>query len=326
VAIGGDGFFVVQKDGVMSFTRAGNFTKAKDGTLSTAGGEQVMGYPSVNGVITQAAGLAPVQVGSGYFSPPFATTQVKLATNLDANAAVGDSYPTPVTVYDSLGQSHVLTFTFTKTGSATWSYDISIPGAEVGSANATASIGNGNLKFDGLGNLTTPASDVTGLSIPTFADGANALSFDWTLFSGSASSLTQVASPSSTSDTAQDGYTSGSLESFSIGSDGVVEGTFSNGKSMALAQLVLANFPNAQGLVRKGDNNFQATLASGAPAIGAPGTGGRGSLSGGSLELSNVDIASEFAQLITAQRAFQANARTITTFDEITQDTINLKR
>jgi len=117
-----------------------------------------------------------------------------------------------------------------------------------------------------------------------------------------------------------------SIELAAIGSDGVIEGTFSNNKSMALGRLVLANFPNLQGLVREGNNLYKPSLASGAPAIGAPGTGGRGSLSGGALELSNVDIANEFSRLIVAQRGFEANARTITTFDEIMQDTINLKR
>jgi flagellar hook protein FlgE len=326
VAIGGDGFFVVEQDGVLSYTRAGNFSKGDDGTLMTTEGAQVMGYPAVNGKISQLGGLSLIVVGSGYFSPPNATSSVKLTTNLDANAAVGDSYPTPVTIYDSLGQSHVLTFQFTKTGAGAWDYDVSIPGSDVGSANATVSLGTGKLTFDGNGNLSTPAADVTGLAVPSFVDGASALSFEWNLYSGTASSLTQVASPNSTTATAQDGYSSGSLQDFAIGSDGIVEGTFSNGKSIALGQVVLANFPNVQGLVRAGGNVFQSSLASGAPAIGAPGTGGRGKVSGGSLELSNVDIASEFAQLITSERGFQANARTITTFDEIMQDTINLKR
>ena len=103
VAIGGDGFFVVEKDGVLSFTRAGDFTTSKQGTLVTADGEEVLGFPSVNGKISQLQGLSPLVVGSGYVSPANATTQVKLTTNLNANAAVGDVYTSPVTVYDSLG-------------------------------------------------------------------------------------------------------------------------------------------------------------------------------------------------------------------------------
>ena len=326
VAITGDGFFVTQSGGVFSYTRAGNFSKGDDGTLVTSEGSQVMGYPAVNGQISQTGGLAAINVGSGYFSPPNATSYVRLATNLNANAAIGDSYPTSATIYDSLGQGHAITFQFTKTAASTWTYDITIPGAEVGSTNPTVSLGTGTLTFDGKGQLATPASDIKGLSVAAFADGASPLTFDWDLYGGAGSSLTQVASPNSTRATSQDGYSSGSLQDFAIGSDGIVEGTFSNGKSIVLGQLVLANFPNVQGLVRKGGNVLQSSLASGAPAIGAPGTGGRGKLSGGALELSNVDIASEFAKLITSQRAFQANARTITSFDEIMQDTINLKR
>lgn len=336
VAIGGDGFFVVEKDGVISYTRAGNFSPAKDGTLQTSSGERVLGFPAVNGQISQLQGLAPVMVGSGYFSPPNPTTVVKLTTNLDANAEVGDVYTTPLTIYDSLGQKHDLKFTFTKSGPGSWGYELSVPGADVGSANASVVVGSGSMAFDGDGNLNTvynssgtalpTGSDVVGMNISGFVDGASAMQFTWQLYQGAGSTISQVASPSSTTASGQDGFSSGSLQSFAIGSDGVVEGTFSNGKSMALGQLVLANFPNVQGLMRMGGNSFKSTLASGAAAIGAPGTGGRGTLSGGALELSNVDIASEFAKLIMAQRGFQANARAITTFDEITQETINLKR
>jgi flagellar hook protein FlgE len=326
VAISGDGFFVVEKDGVVSFTRAGNFSKRTDGTLETEDGQQVLGFPAINGTISQLGGLGPVVVGSGYISPPNATTSVKLTTNLDANAATGNIYTTPLTVYDSLGQSHQLTFKFTKTGAGTWDYEISLPGAEVGSVNPASVISTGHLQFDNMGNLTVPAADITNLTVNNFVDGAATLNFNWQLYTGGASTLTQVASPSSTPANQQNGFSSGSLLKFAIGSDGVVEGTFTNGKSMTLGQLVLANFPNTQGLTRMGKNMFSSTLASGAAAIGIPGTGGRGTLSGGSLELSNVDIAQEFAQLIMAQRGFQANARAITTFDEITQDTINLKR
>lgn len=326
VAIGGDGFFVVQKDGINSYTRAGNFSVGKDGTLQTSNGEQVLGFPAVNGQISQLQGLAPVMVGSGYFSPPNPSSFVQLTTNLDANAAVGEVHTAPITVYDSLGQGHPLKFTFTKTAAGAWNYQVSIPGADVGSANASVAIANGTLTFDGNGNLVTPNANVAGMTITGFADGASDLTFTWDLYSGTGSTLTQVASPSTTTASSQDGYSSGTLQDFSIGSDGVVEGTFSNNKSMALGQIVLANFPNSQGLLRMGGNTFTSTLASGAATIGAPDTGGRGALSGGALELSNVDIAGEFAKLIMAQRGFQANARAITTFDEITQETINLKR
>jgi flagellar hook protein FlgE len=327
VAIMQDGFFVVQKNGVTSYTRAGNFTQDDNGFLVTTEGAQVLGYPAVNGVVDTGQGLTGLNLGTGAVSPPTATSNLQIRANLDATAAVGTTFPATVTVYDSLGAKHVLTFNFTKTGANAWNYSTSIPAADVGAAGNPTVIANGNLAFDSNGNLTTPAANVTGLSIPNLADGAGTLNFTWNLYdTGAAGLLTQVAAPSSTSSTGQDGNGSGSLQKFAIGSDGMVTGVFDNGRTAVLGQLVLATFANQQGLMRLGQNNFEETLASGQAVVGAPGTGGRGTLAGGALELSNVDISKEFAAMIVAQRGFQANARAVTTFDEITQDTINLKR
>ncbi len=327
VAINNDGFFVVQKDGVTSYTRAGNFNPDDDGFLMTSEGQYVMGYPAVNGAVNTGLGLTRLNLGKGTISPATATTAVQIRTNLDATAAVGSTpFSTPVTVYDSLGAGHVLTFTFNKTALNTWAYQITIPAADVGATGAPVALNSGTLTFDGTGALVSPAADVSGITINGLADGANALTFAWNLYSNGTGLLSQVSSASSTASQQQDGNPSGSLSDFSIGSDGVITGTFSNGRTATLGQLVLANFANLQGLLRTGRNGFAETLASGQAVIGAPGTGGRGTLAGGALELSNVDIAKEFAQLILAQRGFQANARVVTTFDEITQDTINLKR
>jgi len=326
VAIMGDGFFAVQKDGITSYTRAGNFSKDKDGFLVTAEGEQVMGYPAINGAVDTGQGLVPLQLGSGMISPPTATSTIQLRSNLDATAPVGTVFPATIGVYDSLGATHILTFNFTKTASNAWNYSISIPAAEVGATGNPVVVKTGALTFDGNGNIATPAGDVTGIAVTGLADGASDLTFDWKLYDGTSGLVTQVATPSGTASTQQDGSGSGSMTKFAIGSDGMITGTFSNGKTAVMGQLVLANFANTQGLVRSGQNDFTATLSSGQAVIGSPGTGGRGTLSGGALELSNVDIAKEFASLIVAQRGFQANARAVTTFDEITQDTINLKR
>jgi len=331
VAIIGEGFFVTQKDGVTTYTRAGDFSVDKNAFLVTEDGQQVLGFPFVNGAITTGQGLTPLSLGTGTISPPTPTANVQINTNLDASAAVGDDFSTPVTIFDSLGASHVLTFTFAKTSANNWTYQISMPAAELGAvgtppAPQTGILQTGTLTFDGTGALVTPAADVTGIQITNFADGANDMAFDWTLFNGANSVLTQVAAPSSTSSTQQDGSGSGSLVNFSIGADGLITGNFSNGKTATLGQLALATFPDEQGLLRTGRNGYSETLASGQAVVGAPGTGGRGSLSGGGLELSNVDIATEFAAMIVAQRGFQANARVVTTFDEVTQDTINLKR
>ncbi len=182
------------------------------------------------------------------------------------------------------------------------------------------------LSFDSGGKLTSPTGNITGITAGGLADGANSLNLSWNLYDTSnAPLLTQVASASVTTSSLQNGYGSGSLSDYTIGSDGVIMGSFSNGRTAALGQIALANFANPQGLARVGNNDFSETLASGSAAVGAPGMGGLGSVSGGSLELSNVDIATEFSALIVAQRDYEANARTVTTFDQVMQDTINLK-
>ena len=334
VAIQGDGFFVVQQNGTTSYTRAGNFAVDKNNFLVTQDGQQVMGYPAVNGVVTPSLGLSPLQLGAGTISPPTPTSTLQIAANLDASANVGDTFATPVTIFDSLGTSHVLTFTFTKTAANAWNYSVGIPAGDV---SGSATIASGSLAFNGSGTLvgvtptaggtvTGAAGNVTAIAINGLTDGASNMAFDWDLFNGTTPVVTQVAGASSTSSTQQNGSASGTLVNFSIGSDGTVTGSFSNGDTGALGQIALAEFGDVEGLQRVGDNLFTETLASGQAVVGSPGTGGRGTLSGGALELSNVDIATEFSNLIVAQRAFEANAKAITTFDQITQDTINLKQ
>jgi flagellar hook protein FlgE len=175
---------------------------------------------------------------------------------------------------------------------------------------------------------TTPGTlaAVPPISITNFADGASNQTFNWNVLNGTTPVLTQVAAPSSTSSANQDGSSSGSLVNFTIGSDGTITGSFSNGKTQALGEVALANFANVNGLQLNGNTDFTPTLASGPAVVGIPGAGGLGTLSGGSLELSNVDIATEFANLIVAQRGYEADAKAVTTFDQITQDTIALKQ
>jgi len=341
VAITGNGFFVTQQDGGgLQFTRDGGFGVDPTGKLVAADGSSVLGYPATNGVINTGAGLGSIFLGQGTISPPNPTTKVAMGTNLDATAAVGSTpFSTPVTVYDSLGNSHVLTFQFTKTAANAWDYQVTIPQTDVTGATGPVVVQSGSLAFDGNGQLvstftgaggtgtaTTPPANITGINVANLADGASDLTFSWNLLDANGTStLTQVASPSTTSTTNQDGYRSGTLQNFTIDADGIVQGSFSNGQTQAIAQLGLANFANNQGLQRTGNNDYVATLASGSAVIGTANTGGRGSISGGALELSNVDISQEFTQLIVTQRGFEANARVVTTFDQITQDTINLK-
>jgi flagellar hook protein FlgE len=341
VAISGNGFFIVeQPDGGFEYTRAGNFGVDQTGQLKTADGLSVMGYPAANGVINASQGLTGIQLGQGEISPPAPTTTIQMGTNLDATAAAGSTpFSTPVTVFDSLGNTHVLTVQFTKTAANAWDYNITVPAADIAGATAPVTIQAGSVAFNGAGQLTTtftgpggtgaattPPANIPGITITNLADGASNLTFAWNLLNANGTStLTQVASPSTTSTTNQNGYGSGTLQQFTIDSDGIIQGSFSNGQTQAIAQLALSQFADNQGLQRLGGNNYASTLASGAPVIGTANTGGRGSISGGALELSNVDISQEFTQLIVTQRGFEANARVVTTFDQITQDTINLK-
>ncbi len=385
VAIMGNGFFVVQQGDMNYYSRAGNFSVAADGSLQTANGEQVLGYPAVGGVIPPGGALAPIMLDKGQINPPSATSSVQLTTNLDAGTTVGNTpLSTPVTVYDSLGTAHVLDFNFTKTAAGAWSCNITIPNTDVtppaawtastaytagqtisppaanghfyqctvaGTSGSVApsswptdgstftdggvtwqdmgtqsSVSKVALTFDSSGKLTSPTGNVSGITASGLADGAANLTFQWNLYNSSGTSLlTQASGSSTTSSKLQNGYSAGSLTDYSIGADGTIMGTFSNGQTGALGQIALANFANTQGLQRVGNNDFASTLSSGQAIVGGPGTGGLGTLSGGSLELSNVDVATEFSALIVAQRDYEANARTITTFDQVMQDTINLK-
>jgi flagellar hook protein FlgE len=324
VAISGNGFFVVKDGGNTYYTRAGDFTQNASGYLVTPDGYEVMGYPATNGVVNTNGGLEPIQLPMGMVSAPTATQNISLEANLSSSTAVGGTYDTNITVYDSLGTSHVLSLDFTRTSSG-WSYTATLPSSDITGGTGTATtVGTGTLSFDSNGNLTS-TTPIT-LSVSNLADGASTMSMNWALASSSGTGLiTQVSGSSSTSNTTQDGATSGSLTSFSINSDGTISGAFSNGTKV-VGQIALANFANLQGLTKEGDNNYSATIASGAAVVGTPGTSSMGTLTGSALELSNVDMSTEFSNLIIAERGYQANAKSVTTFDQIAQDTINLIR
>jgi len=325
VALTGNGFFVLDNGGTPAYTRAGDFQTDQNGNLTSVDGLAVMGYPASNGVVNTNAPLAAIQIPLGATQRPQATTNFALnATNLDASSAVGTVVPAQVTVYDSLGQSHVATVNFTNQGGNSWSYAISLPAGDYSGATANTT---GTLTFDSNGKLTAPAANVSGISFGALADGASNLNFSWDLYDANKNpTLTQVASPSTVGSTTQNGYSSGSYQGFSVGSDGTISVQFSNGQTQAVGELAIATVNNEQGLARLGNNNFAATLASGQATVGVAGTGGRGTMEGGALEGSNVDISSEFSNLIVAQSAYEANAKSVTTFNTVTQDTINMIR
>lgn len=320
MALSGNGFFVVQgTSGAPSYTRAGDFTANSDGYLTAPSGELVLGYGATNGVVSTTGTIQPLKVALGSVIPASATSSFQISANLNSSAAVGSTFASTTPIYDSLGAQHTLTVTYTKTASNTWTYSADVPTADTGAASSQ--IGTGTLTFDSSGNLTAPTGTVS-LTIPSFTDGAAAANLSWSLVnSNGAGTITQTDLANSTSST-QNGQGSGTLTSYAIQADGTIEGSYSNGQTNALGQVAIASFANTQGLVRTGNNDYQATPGSGAAAIGVAGTGGRGVITGGSVEASNVDVAAEFSKMIVAQQAYSANAKTITTFQQISEATI----
>jgi flagellar hook protein FlgE len=276
--------------------------------------------------------------------PPVATTQYGAITNLDADAAVGSTVTSSVQIYDSLGTAHVMTTTYTKTAADTWTYEITVPGAEVTPApagGAPAVVAGGTVVFggDGLVASVTPTAPSTGggatpgaiadvvFTSPAWANGAPAGQITWDLVNANADvSLTAFRAPSATSSKTQNGTQAGLVSSISIADDGTILATYGAGQSVAVAQLALATFNNPKGLIKLGSNLFGGSPDAGLANVGIAGSGGRGTLIGSALEQSNVDIAQEFTQMILAQRGYQANSKTIVVSDELLVDTLNLKR
>jgi flagellar hook protein FlgE len=330
MAISGNGFFVTKgSDGTLNYTRAGDFTTNSSGQLVTPSGELVLGYPAVNGVPNASAPLQPLQV-SAITSPAVASTTVGITVNLNSETAAGGTAPSsPVTVYDSLGSKHTLTVSYTKAASPavnTWNYTVTVPSADVvAGTTGDTTVGTGTLIFNGSGQLDTANSTIGAISIPTLAGGATApLNISGPFGTAANPTITQTALASATSATTTDGFASGTLKTFTVEPDGTINGTFTGGagSTIALGQVAVASFANNQGLTSVGSNNYQATAASGQAVIGQAGTGGRGTVIGGNVEQSNVDIATEFAKLIVAQQAYSANAKSITTFNTLSQATL----
>jgi flagellar hook protein FlgE len=325
MALAGNGFFVVQQGGVQSLTRAGNFQLSSSGSLITQDGQQVMGYAAVNGVVNQNSSLSPITIPVGLNEGAQATQNFSITTNLNSNATVGTPYSTPVTIFDSLGQSHQATVSYTKTGTNTWSYSVDLPAGDY--APGTATNNTGTLTFDTSGNLVSPTGSVNNITFSGLTDGASDLNFNWNLNNSSGTpTISQLAAASSNTANSQDGFTSGVYQSFVVDSAGVITAQFSNGRTSTVGQLAVATVSNTAGLTASGGNNFMTTAASGLATVGVAGAGGRGTLDDGALEQSNVNISTEFSNLIVAQRAFEANSKTVTTFDTISQDVLSMVR
>jgi flagellar hook protein FlgE len=320
MALQGNGFFVINDNGQQELTRAGDFVLSNSGALQTTSGASVMGYPAANGTISLGSGVQPLILPLGQSLPATPTSSMNIQANLDASAGVGTAVPAPVTLYDSLGTAHQATVTFTKTAPNTWNYSVTLPSGDAASSSNTT----GTLTFDGAGNLINPTGTVSGITFIGMSDGAQDMNFSWNLSGAAGSSITQSTSASNIAGTAADGYPSGTYQGFSVDGNGIVDANFSNGQKEIIGQVAVATVANQQGLQATNNTSYQATLASGAAVIGTAGTAGRGTIEGDALESSNVDVSTEFSALIVAQRAFEANSKSITTFDQATQEAINM--
>jgi flagellar hook protein FlgE len=334
-AISGDGFFVVtDPNGDIEYTRGGNFQVDQAGNLETATGEKLQGWMvGPSGAVVSNGPIGNITVPTGTVKPPRETSQFSFDINLDANATAGPpptTFSTPIQIYDSLGTAHTLTATFTATGTpGQWNYSVSVPDGDL---TAPYTPVTGTLQFDSNGQLTTPAATDPSpqIAITGFADGAadmtGATALNWNLFNGTAGRITQFSQPSETSALAQDGSAAAQLTHVGIADGGYIVATYSDGEQQNVGQLAMATVRNPDSLIAVGNNNFQLSALSALPAVGVPGTGGRGQVLGGAVESSTVDMATEFTNLIVYQRAYEASAKVITSVDQLSQDTINLKQ
>ncbi|MEW5959461.1 MAG: flagellar hook protein FlgE [Chloroflexota bacterium] len=319
LAIQGDGFFVLDNgENGYVYTRDGNLDMGLDGSLlNLATGLYVQGWAAdEDGTIDTTQPLTSIRIPYGQ-SMARSTTAMDLRGNLDASSIVGDTGTVTASIYDSLGNAHDVEVTFTKSASNQWTWSVSSTDTAI--TGLTASGTTINFDADGSYAATNPA---TSLAV-TFGNGADNTDVEFDF-----SNLTQLAGDgvSSLSTSNQNGLPPGELTSFNVSSSGQVVGVFSNGLNRTLGQLALATFINPGGLLKEGQNLFSTSANSGTAQIGLPAVDGRGQISAGYLEMSNVELAQQFTNMIIAQRGFQANSRVITSSDEMLQDLVNLKR
>ncbi|WJF90429.1 flagellar hook protein FlgE [Paraburkholderia bonniea] len=331
VAINGNGFFQMSGSNGVTYSRDGSFQLDKNGYIVNSSNLQLMGYAANAAGVISTAQTVPLQVPTANI-PPIATTTITGGYNLNAQDPVPSktpfsasdptsyNYPSTVQVYDTLGGTQQVNMYFVKTATGAW---------DVYAGPATGTVAKiGSATFDTSGNLS---STTNAAGAPT----ANALTFDFSVPNTDGSvtpqnlqlkiaGTTQFGGKNGTNNQGQDGSASGQLTGFSVGKDGVLTGNYSNGRTTALGQVVLANFNNQNGLVNLGGNQYAETAASGVPQLSAPGTTNHGVLQGGALENSNVVLTNQLVDLITAQRNYQANAQTIKTQQAVDNTLINM--
>jgi len=321
IAINGAGFFRMNNNGSISYTRNGQFLVNSTGYVVNSAGGRLTGYSAnASGVIVPSS-PADIVISSADLTPT-PTTTAAVGLNLDSRSVVPAAFnflnpttynsSTAVTVYDSLGNAHVQSQYFRKTGANTWDMYSLLDSAAGSQTGPTA------LAFNSAGTLTT--AQPLGALAYTLTNGAANLSVALD-FTGS----TQYGSTFGVNKLSQDGYASGRLSGVNVAADGVVQGRYSNGQSRNLGQIVLANFANPNGLLSAGGNQWTETAATGQPLIGAPNSGSLGVLQSAAVEESNVDLTGELVNMITQQRNYQANAQSIKTQDSILQTLVNLR-
>jgi flagellar hook protein FlgE len=345
MSIRGSGFFVMRGsyNGVSSdfYTRDGRFGLDSSGSIVNPQGLRLQGY-----MINPSTGLASPAASDlrlDSLSPPIATSNVAMSVNLDSrleppaeawdpeNAAATSNYSTSVTVYDSLGNEHRVDLYFINNGDGSWEWHALVDGASIegGDPGSPVEIASGGLNYNSDGALDVELQDFSSVDFVGAAPGqiidfdfGDAIADGGTGLSGS----TQFATASTVTGLSQNGVPPGTLMGITVESNGTVRAEYSNGRQVAVARVALASFRNTDGLRREGDQLYSASHESGDALVGEAGSGGRGALQGRALEGSNVDLGNELVTLIAYQRAFQANARTVTTADEILSETNNLKR
>ncbi len=334
LALQGDGFFVLEGGLGPMYTRDGTVDIGLDGTLvSPATGMHLLGWTADGtGAIDTAQPLEPIQIPFGQ-NMARGTSKVQFKGNLDAEDATGDTVATQFGVYDSLGVVHSLEMVATRNAGipVTWTLsasELTVQPDGTVVRTPVAAVSDTTVEFDEFGQIVDENAGAVGTDSPTidltvnYANGADSpahIAIDL-------STITGLAGRSELDPVSQDGLESGSLVSFNVDTYGQVVGVFSNGLNRMLGQISLAKFINPGGLMRQGENLYAVSTNSGTPQYGEPGQDGRGVISAGYLEMSNVDLAQQFTNMIVAQRGFQANSRVITTSDEMLNELVNLKR
>ena len=345
LAISGGGMFMVKgtHGGQTNqyYTRDGRFHLDNQGYVTNQAGLRLQGF-AIDGTGTRALSAGDLPLGARQ-SPPVATTKATLKLSLDSTSTVNpaafdpanptgtSNYATSATVYDSLGTAHHVDVYFRAQGGGAWEYHAMVDGGDLttGTAGTPSEIASGTLTFNTDGALQAQTLTSSTADFINATPGQTiAFNFGNDIASGGTGrdGTTQYTGTSAVNGLDIDGRSAGKLTDIKITDDGKITGVFDNGDQFQLAQVALADFANEEGLRRVGDGLVIATTDSGQPLVDVPGTGARGSVVSGSLEASNVDIGNELVTLIAYQRAFEANAKTVTTADEMMSDVNNLKR